>query len=314
MKKFWNIERQRTAAGRPRSARLLLEALEARDVPTAYTVTNLADSGLGSLRQAVANANAHAGGDIIRFASNLHGPLTLTSGQIIISDSLIVAGPGANRLAIDGNGASRIFLLDRGLRVIGGPAKEVGAWNVTISGLTLQDGSVTGDDGGAIRNTDANLTVTGCVFGGNSASSSGGGDDGGPFGGNGGAIAQFSGNLTISGSAFAQNLADASGGAVFYDPSESTFKLTVRRSSFSENVASADESAGSGGGIFASAGGVDIEDSTFCTNHADTAGQGGGVALLSLDATILRSTFNDNTAGSELSLIHILTLPTNREV
>ena len=44
-----------------------LERLEDRTVPTTFTVGNLADSGLGSLRAAIADANATPGADVIRF-------------------------------------------------------------------------------------------------------------------------------------------------------------------------------------------------------------------------------------------------------
>ena len=52
---------------RRRAARLLLEALEDRTVPSTFTVQNLADSGPGSLRQAILAANANPGADVIRF-------------------------------------------------------------------------------------------------------------------------------------------------------------------------------------------------------------------------------------------------------
>jgi hypothetical protein len=41
--------------------RLFLEYLEDRDVPSTFTVSNLNDSGAGSFRQAILDANAHAG-------------------------------------------------------------------------------------------------------------------------------------------------------------------------------------------------------------------------------------------------------------
>ena len=55
--------RQRTPA-----ALLGIERLEDRTVPSTFTVANLADSGPGSLRQAVLDANANPGADLIRFA------------------------------------------------------------------------------------------------------------------------------------------------------------------------------------------------------------------------------------------------------
>src|SRR5262249_41373982 len=53
----------------PSRVRLVLEALEDRTTPSTFTVTTLADSGAGSLRQAVLDANAHPGADTIRFAN-----------------------------------------------------------------------------------------------------------------------------------------------------------------------------------------------------------------------------------------------------
>src|SRR5579862_9024375 len=57
------------------------------------TVTTNADSGAGSLRAAVTNANT---GDTINFQSGLTSPITLTSGQIAITKSLTITGPGAS--------------------------------------------------------------------------------------------------------------------------------------------------------------------------------------------------------------------------
>src|SRR5262245_11539404 len=48
----------------PARARLTIEALEERTVPSTFTVINLADSGTGSLRQAVLDANANPGADL----------------------------------------------------------------------------------------------------------------------------------------------------------------------------------------------------------------------------------------------------------
>jgi hypothetical protein len=49
---------------------------------------NLNDSGAGSLRQAVLDANASPGADSIAFQDELSGTITLTSGELVISDEL----------------------------------------------------------------------------------------------------------------------------------------------------------------------------------------------------------------------------------
>src|SRR6516164_5004795 len=102
---------------RPAHFKPRLEALEDRTVPSTFTVRNLADSGPGSLRQAVLDANAHPGADGIRFAHGLHGTIALTSGELSITDDLTIDGPGANRLAVSGNDASRVFQIDSGISV-----------------------------------------------------------------------------------------------------------------------------------------------------------------------------------------------------
>ena len=50
-----------------RTCRPCLEALEDRTVPTTFTVVNTADSGAGSFRQAILDANANPGADTITF-------------------------------------------------------------------------------------------------------------------------------------------------------------------------------------------------------------------------------------------------------
>ena len=54
-----------------RRARLSLERLEDRVVLSAFTVTNLNDSGPGSLRAEIAAANAHSGANAIDFQIDL---------------------------------------------------------------------------------------------------------------------------------------------------------------------------------------------------------------------------------------------------
>jgi hypothetical protein len=95
--------------------------------PSTFTVKNLHDSGPGSLRQAVLDANAHPGADTIRFAPSLHGTIALTSGQLAITTPLVIDGPGATRLTVSGSDAGRVFQVATGI-------------SVTIDGLTISHG------------------------------------------------------------------------------------------------------------------------------------------------------------------------------
>src|SRR5262249_55471249 len=103
----WGSERNRNARMQPRrqqrqptTARLSVEQPEDRTVPSTFTVLNLADSGAGSLRQAVLAANATPGADTIAFAAGLSGTVTLSSGEMSLTDGLTIGGPGASQLTV----------------------------------------------------------------------------------------------------------------------------------------------------------------------------------------------------------------------
>src|SRR2546423_510284 len=79
-----------------RRSRLFLERLEARELlsTTIYTVNTTADSGAGSLRQAILNSNVNPGSDIIQF--NIPGPGVHTISPMSqlpdITDPVIIDG------------------------------------------------------------------------------------------------------------------------------------------------------------------------------------------------------------------------------
>src|SRR2546421_2596465 len=99
-----------------RSTRLALECLEERHAPATFTVTTLADSGAGTLRQAVDDANNAAGADSIDFEAGLSGTIALTTGELVVTEELSILGPGAGVIAISGNNASRIFHIGAGAK------------------------------------------------------------------------------------------------------------------------------------------------------------------------------------------------------
>src|SRR5262245_27302083 len=151
----WFRGRGRPAAvvRKPARARLGLESLDARIVPSTFHVTTLADSGAGSLRAAVARANAHPGADVIDFQAGLTGTIALTGGELDITGDLAITGPGAAKLTVSGSNLSRVFQVEAGE-------------TVSISGLTIAGGNAGTDfssNGGGIDNFGA-LTVSDVVF------------------------------------------------------------------------------------------------------------------------------------------------------
>jgi hypothetical protein len=104
-----------------------------------YVVTNNNDSGSGSLRDAIQRANADPGSNTITFDPAVTGTILLTSGEIQISGSLTITGPGAAALTIDANANSRIFSIfqtDPACPALDGPD-----YLVAISGLRLTNAS-----------------------------------------------------------------------------------------------------------------------------------------------------------------------------
>src|SRR6516162_4408477 len=90
--------RRKSPAARPRF-RPMLEGLEQRWVPSTLTVQNSLNSGAGSLRAAIADAQS---GDTIVFAPSLDGQTIALSkgGELLIDKNLTIAGPGAGQLTV----------------------------------------------------------------------------------------------------------------------------------------------------------------------------------------------------------------------
>jgi hypothetical protein len=143
------------------------------------TVMNTNDSGTGSLRQALADAND---GDTIEFDVAVTGTIMLTSSELLVNDDITISGPGANTLAVDGNAASRVFHIASGKSVtISGPddwkwprrqqrrrylrRRVGGSVTLSVNNSTISSNSAS-SWGGAIQNDgrfgSATLTINKC--------------------------------------------------------------------------------------------------------------------------------------------------------
>ncbi|MFO1514016.1 MAG: LamG domain-containing protein [Verrucomicrobiota bacterium] len=196
-------------------------------------VTTTADSGPGSLRQAIADLNACGLPGRITF--NVTGTITLASNLPACTVPVNIIGPGTNLLTISGNNSAWLFQL------------VANATN-TIGGLTLANGFTANNNSGAAIYNLGYTIVTNCLFRSNSV-----------VGGFGGAVANFgNGTLLATNCTFANNAirggngvsVDSNGGAggggagmggAIYTEG---FALTVSACTFQSNLA-----AGGNGGI-----------------------------------------------------------------
>ena len=303
---------------RAATARLGVEPLEDRTVPSTFTVRTLADSGADSLRQAVLLANANPGPDTIRFSAAARGTVALTSGELSITDDLRIDGPGASRLAVSGSDLSRVFNIAAGTVV-------------TIDDLTVTRGHGA-LRGGGIRN-DGTLTLSHAVVSDNEVVG---------LPGFGAAVDAFgggvfnSGRLTVQDTVFVGNratggdgipatetgpglpAAGALGGAISSIGTATVPAMAaVTRGTFVDNqavggaagVGVASRANGLGGAIMNDASTFTVSDSLFHGNRAVGGasvqlsggnGSGGAIANVALvgDATftVQRSTFTGNQA------------------
>ena len=241
-----------------------------------FTVTNTNDSGVGSLRQAIIDANETPEADTIAFSESLSGQaITLGSGQLEITESLTIDGDlnndGAPDITVDANKASRVFAINDS----NVDTKKI----VTIDGLIITNGQVEDGIGGGILSVE-NLTVNNSII---SSSSANGTDS------NGGGIFN-NGTLTVSGSTISDNTTTGEGSGIF---SQGT--LTVTGSTISDNATTGFDGSG---GIFSN-GTLTINNSTISDNTTEGDNSPGGGIFGSGPITISNSTVSGNTTTGE---------------
>ncbi|MHB9139545.1 MAG: choice-of-anchor Q domain-containing protein, partial [Victivallaceae bacterium] len=220
-----------------------------------FTVTNTNDSGAGSLRDAINQANTTAGADIINFQSDLAGTITLTS-ELSITESVTINGTGSDMLTVSGGWSGydetdgvRLFNVDDG--------SDSNVINVTISNLELTAG-YSASSGGAILNHGETLALVNVVIYDNKSDAS-------DIGEGGGGVFNQGGTLTVVNSSIIANYGIFGGGIA---NSESGTVSVI-------NSLIADNRAGFGGGIYSWDGSVTLNGVTVAGNVASS--DGGGV-------------------------------------
>ena len=253
------------------------------------TVTNANDSGSGSLRSVLTQANGTGAFETIFFdptVFNTPRTISLLTALPDITDAVTFAGPGASLLTVRRDpGAATAF------RIFSSSAPIL-----NIYGLTATGGNPTGT-GGALNVpvTGSNVTLDGVLFTGNA-----------PFMG-GGAVAMPSGGLlTVRNSSLSNNAATFGGAIDIYSGDFSS--LVIDNSTLSGNMATSSASDAGGGVYFGNsanptppAGFVPaallIRNSTI--DHNSSASSGGGIVVDNLAGTLIlrNSTLVANSAA-----------------
>ncbi len=229
------------------------------------TVTTLDDSGTGSLRAAIEDANANGGGTI-SFAPGLTGTIPLASDLPAITESVTITGPGAAAVTVDANGF-RTFYIDQ-------------AVTLTISGLTLTDG---GHAPLEVFNQGAIVADAMVVTGNDTDTNRGGGLN-----------CNFA-SLTLTNSTVSGNIGGGGGGGLYLqDCNARIVSTTIADNQALDGL--------DGGGLYIEGGTTSIENSTISGNYAndnsaavyiDDGGESGSAAV-----TISNSTIVNNTAAN----------------
>jgi hypothetical protein len=137
------------------------------------TVSNLHDSGPGSLREAIQDAGA-AHPPAVVFATNLAGVITLTSGELDITNNLILLGPGPKTLTVDGAYNGPVFNVTNGVVSISGLTIANGVGNIYNSAtLSVSNCVIMGSDWSGVGNSGT-MALNGCTISSNSAGIFGG--------------------------------------------------------------------------------------------------------------------------------------------
>src|SRR5215204_6171462 len=248
---------------------MMVVVLASQAQAATYTVANTNDSGPGSLRQAILDANASSGvADTIDFDLSLSGPQTIT-----LASQLPTITDGAG-LTIDGGSADITLSGNNTVRVFEVGTSTISGAKLTLNNLTVANGRAD-NAGGGILNLGT-LEVNNSTISGNRAGTFSGG-------------IHNVGTLTVNNSTISGNRAGTFSGGI-----HNVGTLTVNSSTISGNSAGTDN-----GGIGnASAGTLTVNNSTISGNSANNNGGGiGNGSTATLNNTIVANNEGGNCAG-----------------
>ncbi|MFN3256197.1 MAG: choice-of-anchor Q domain-containing protein [Ilumatobacter sp.] len=261
--------------------------------PTTYLADTLSDDPTDgyTLREAIADADANPGADIVGFVAGLTGTVVLDGTQLSINDSVTIRGPMGGGIAISGDGSSRII------------HSFTPGVDLTIEHLELTDGSAA-FLGGALAFYQGNDLRLDHVTVSNSTTAN--------DGGGGVSVGEITGRVDIVDSIFRGNTAMAgSGGGLLVRDHDDGAGVLIVDSVFEDNHAL----TGFGGGLYvnASTSSAAAQRVTVSQNSAPTR-DGGGLVFLGSYTELSDTTIRDNQADDEFGGLFMRSSEANANV
>ncbi|MEM9015627.1 MAG: right-handed parallel beta-helix repeat-containing protein [Verrucomicrobiota bacterium] len=264
--------------------------------PSSLVVTTdrdeeISSDGLTSLREAISYAATLGGAQEITFSDGSGGTVDFTDDipetiilngtELSIESDVKITGPGASKLTVSGNDASRIFSVAAGTTseisgiTVSGGFEINGAGIRSAGNLTILGSIITGNrgsNGGGIQSiSSGKLTVRRTSIYGNSGFLAGGGID-------------SEGEVTILDSTISGNSSTGTGGG-----------MVIRGTAHISNTTISENESSRGGGIF-SVGTTTLTNATVSGNTAPD-GWGGGIFTVSGSVSIANTIVANSTGG-----------------
>ncbi|MDJ0753525.1 MAG: right-handed parallel beta-helix repeat-containing protein [Ardenticatenaceae bacterium] len=261
----------------------MLQLWPNRATAATITVINTNDGGAGSLRAAVAAAEANPGPDKITFDPGLDGStISLTSGALTLSGTVEIDATNlAGGIEISGGDLDRVFFIESSavvtlthLTLISGTSQfGSGSCNTLCGGalyasfdsqVTIQDSEIHGsraNGGGGIYN-EGTMDIVNSLVHNNFAKSEGGG-------------VRNSGQMTIVNSSIISNVTEISGDPDFNVGGGGIYVDLFNNLALQNSTVAYNQASGSGGGILGSTPqALTVSQSTIAHNSATSSGGG----------------------------------------
>ena len=245
---------------------------------TVDTTADVVDGGDGltSLREAILQVNAGAGGDTIVLGAGTYtlsiaggGEDSAGTGDLDILKDVTITGAGATTTTIDGGAIDRVFQ-------IFSPAV------VDMSGLTIQNGGNVAQGGGIQVLAGGDLSLSNAIVSGNVTAI------------NAGAGIDNSGTLTLSDVHITGNTGGTNGGGLNNNAAATLERVTIDNNN-----------ANRGAGIYNAGPSPTLSLTNVTLSNNTAATDGGGIFTTKLIPTIVNSTIAYNTASSGAGGIHV---------